>query len=234
MPAEQRTALVTGGSGGLGEAIARALHDAGHTVLIVHSPGNASIGAWLKTQAGEGYDFAAYGADVADHASCQELAVDHGFTVPMQLFWPGAPHHPDMPRAIPISANTVQHPIPTLRRALNFGRSLRKAVESYPEDLKVVVLGTGGLSHQLDGQRAGFINKEFDQYCLENIVHNPEELTRITRMELVEKAGAQGTEFLMWMMMRGALGDKVTKVTENYHIPISNTGAGTMVLESAA
>jgi NAD(P)-dependent dehydrogenase (short-subunit alcohol dehydrogenase family) len=68
MPAEQRTALVTGGSGGLGEAIARALHDAGHTVLIVHSPGNASIGAWLKTQAGEGYDFAAYGADVADHA----------------------------------------------------------------------------------------------------------------------------------------------------------------------
>jgi NAD(P)-dependent dehydrogenase (short-subunit alcohol dehydrogenase family) len=69
MPAEQRTALVTGGSGGLGEAIARALHDAGHTVLIVHSPGNASIGAWLKTQAGEGYDFAAYGADVADHAS---------------------------------------------------------------------------------------------------------------------------------------------------------------------
>jgi NAD(P)-dependent dehydrogenase (short-subunit alcohol dehydrogenase family) len=74
MPAEQRTALVTGGSGGLGEAIARALHDAGHTVLIVHSPGNASIGAWLKTQAGEGYDFAAYGADVADHASCQELA----------------------------------------------------------------------------------------------------------------------------------------------------------------
>ena len=74
MPAEQRTALVTGGSGGLGEAIARALHDAGHTVLIVHSPGNASIGAWLKTQAGEGYDFAAYGADVADHARCQELA----------------------------------------------------------------------------------------------------------------------------------------------------------------
>ena len=78
MPAEQRTALVTGGSGGLGEAIARALHDAGHTVLIVHSPGNASIGAWLKTQAGEGYDFAAYGADVADHARCQELA-DHSY-----------------------------------------------------------------------------------------------------------------------------------------------------------
>lgn len=74
MPAEQRTALVTGGNGGLGEAIARALHDVGHTVLVVHSPGNASIGAWLEAQTDEGYNFIAYGADVADHASCQELA----------------------------------------------------------------------------------------------------------------------------------------------------------------
>ena len=97
-----------------------------------------------------------------------------------------------------------------------------------------MVLGTGGLSHQLDGERAGFINKEFDQYCLENIVHNPDELTKISRMELVEKAGAQGTEFLMWMMMRGALGDDVTEITRNYHIPISNTAAGTLLLECAA
>ena len=172
-------------------------------------------------------------ADEFDITSCQELAVDHGFVVPMQLFWPGAPHNPDMPRAIPISANTVQHPIPTLKRALAFGRALRKAIESYPEDLKVVVLGTGGLSHQLDGPRAGHINKEFDLYCLENIVHNPDELTKISRMELVEKAGAQGTEFLMWMMMRGALGDNVTEVTKNYHIPISNTASGTLLLECA-
>ena len=157
-------------------------------------------------------------ADEFDITSCQELAVDHGFVVPMQLFWPGAPHNPDMPRAIPISANTVQHPIPTLKRALDFGKAL----------------GTGGLSHQLDGERAGFINREFDQYCLENIVSNPEELTRISRMELVEKAGAQGTEFLMWMMMRGALGDDVTEITRNYHIPISNTASGTLLLECAA
>lgn len=173
-------------------------------------------------------------ADEFDITSCQELAVDHGFVVPMQLFWPGAPNNPEMPRAIPISANTVQHPIPTLKRALDFGRALRRALLSYPEDLKIVVLGTGGLSHQLDGQRAGFINKEFDQYCLTNIVSNPDVLTRITRMELVEKAGAQGTEFLMWMMMRGALGDKVTEITRNYHIPISNTAAGTLLLECAA
>jgi protocatechuate 4,5-dioxygenase beta chain len=152
--------------------------------------------------------------DEFDITSCQELAVDHGFVVP-------------------ISANTVQHPIPTLNRALNFGKSLRKAILSFPEDLKVVVLGTGGLSHQLDGERAGFINKDFDLMCMEKIVSAPEELTRISRHELVRQAGAQGTEFLMWMMMRGALGDKVTELTQNYHIPISNTGAGTMLLECA-
>jgi protocatechuate 4,5-dioxygenase, beta chain len=173
-------------------------------------------------------------ADEFDITSCQELLVDHGFTVPMQLFWPGLTDNPDMPRAIPISANTVQHPIPTLKRALDFGKALRKAILSYPEDIKVVVLGTGGLSHQLDGQRAGFINKEFDQMCMEKIVTDPESLTHITRMELVRQAGSQGTEFLMWMMMRGALGDNVTALHKNYHIPISNTGAGTMMLECAA
>ncbi len=170
-------------------------------------------------------------ADEFDITSCQELAVDHGFTVPMQLFWPGAPNNPDMPRVIPISANTVQHPIPTLRRALNFGRALGRAIRSWPEDINVVVLGTGGLSHQLDGERAGFINRDFDLYCMEKIVTDPDELTRISRMELVEKAGSQGTEFLMWMMMRGALGDRVVRRESNYHIPISNTGAGTMLLE---
>ncbi len=170
-------------------------------------------------------------ADEFDIASCQELAVDHGFTVPMQLFWPGAPHNPEMPRAIPISANTVQHPIPTLNRALNFGKALGKAIRSYPEDIKVVVLGTGGLSHQLDGERAGHINREFDEMCMEKIVTAPEELTKISRMELVRQAGTQGTEFLMWMMMRGALTEKVTPLHKNYHIPISNTGAGTMLME---
>ncbi len=172
-------------------------------------------------------------ADEFDITSCQELAVDHGFTVPMQLFWPKLGQDPNFPRAIPISANTVQHPIPTLHRALEFGRSLRKAILSWPRDIRVVVLGTGGLSHQLDGQRAGFINTAFDKYCMEKIVSAPDELTRISRMELVEKAGAQGTEFLMWLMMRGALGEKVNLLTQNYHVPISNTGAGTMLLECA-
>lgn len=166
--------------------------------------------------------------DEFDITSCQEILVDHGFTVPMQLFWPD---RVDMPKVIPICANTVQHPLPTLKRALDFGKSLGKAIQSYPEDIKVVVLGTGGLSHQLDGERAGLINKEFDLMCMEKIVSDPEELTKISRHELVRQAGAQGTEFLMWMMMRGALGDNVKAIHQNYHIPISNTGAGTMIME---
>ncbi len=169
--------------------------------------------------------------DEFDITSCQELPIDHGFTVPMQLFWPD--RGPDMPRVIGVSANTVQHPIPTLKRALDFGKSMRRAILAYPEDIKVVVLGTGGLSHQLDGERAGHINKEFDQMCMEKIVNDPEALTKISRRELVEKAGAQGTEFLMWLMMRGALGDNVKALHQNYTIPISNTGAGTMILECA-
>jgi len=173
-------------------------------------------------------------ADEFDITSCQELAVDHGFTVPMQLLWPDLGKDPNMPRAIPISANTVQHPIPTLKRAYDFGKSLRKALLSYPDDIKIVVLGTGGLSHQLDGERAGFINKKFDMMCLEKIVNDPEALTKISRHELVREAGAQGTEFLMWMMMRGALGEKVTQLHRNYHIPISNTAAGTLLLKTAA
>ncbi len=172
--------------------------------------------------------------DHFDITSCQELAVDHGFTVPMQLFWPGAPNNPDMPRTVPISANTVQHPIPTLARAFAFGKALRKALLSYPKDIKIVVMGTGGLSHQLDGARAGFINKDFDRMCMEKIVTDPESLTTISRRELVRQAGSQGTEFLMWLMMRGALGDEVVPLSQHYHIPISNTAAGTMLLACAA
>jgi protocatechuate 4,5-dioxygenase beta chain len=170
-------------------------------------------------------------ANEFDVTSCQELPVDHGFVVPMQLFWPD--RGPDMPTVIPVSANTVQHPIPTLKRAYDFGKAMGDAIRAYPEDLKVVVLGTGGLSHQLDGARAGFINKEFDEMCMDKIVTDPKALTKISRHELVREAGAQGTEFIMWMMMRGALSEDVTLLSSNYHIPISNTAAGTMIMESA-
>ncbi|GAB4349106.1 MAG: gallate dioxygenase [Gammaproteobacteria bacterium] len=167
-----------------------------------------------------------------DVVTCQEMAVDHGFCVPMQLLWPGYTKVPV--RTIPICINTVQHPLPSPARCFKFGQTIGRAVESFDQDLKVVVLGTGGLSHQLDGERAGFINKEFDMECMEKIVNEPESLLHYTIHDLVRLAGAQGAEFILWLAMRGALTGKVTKIHSNYHIPISNTASGLLVLENAA
>lgn len=122
--------------------------------------------------------------------------------------------------------------MPSLKRCFNLGRSIAKAIETFDKDLNVVVFGTGGMSHQLDGQRAGFINKPFDLMCMNKIVNEPEDLFQYSVRDLVEQAGAQGPELNMWMGMRGALNGKVTELHRNYHIPISNTGAGTMLLEN--
>jgi protocatechuate 4,5-dioxygenase beta chain len=168
-------------------------------------------------------------ADEFDITMCQEMLVDHGFSVPMSLLWGSAPWSV---KTVPISINTVQHPLPLPSRCFKLGQAIGRAIESYGKDLKVVVLGTGGLSHQLDGTRAGFINKEFDLLCMEKIVHEPEKLTRYSIPKLVELAGAQGVEFLNWLVMRGALLGEVRKVTSNYHVPISNTAGATMVLEN--
>lgn len=170
-------------------------------------------------------------AEDFDLVTCQEMRVDHGFVVPMQLFWPE--RWTPQVRTVPVCINTVQHPVPSPARCYKLGQAIGRAVASYPEDLRVVVLGTGGLSHQLDGERAGFINKPFDEMCLEKIVDDPEALTEFTIHDLVHHAGAQGTELIMWLCMRGALGDKVTKRHQNYHIPISNTAAGLILLEAA-
>ena len=170
--------------------------------------------------------------DEFDLVTCQEMAVDHGFTVPMQLFWPNY-FETDI-KTIPLCVNTVQHPLPTPARCIKMGQALGRAVESYPQDLKVVVLGTGGMSHQLDGERAGFINKEFDQLCMQKIVDDPGYFMDMSIHELVRLAGAQGAEFIMWLAMRSTMRGAVTKVHSNYHIPISNTAAGMMVLENAA
>ena len=115
-------------------------------------------------------------ADEFDIASCQKMVVDHGFAVPMSLFWPDRSASPI--KTVPVVINTVQHPLPTPARCLKFGRAIGRAIESYDSDEKVVVLGTGGLSHQLDGTRAGFINKDFDLMCMEKIVDQPEALAR--------------------------------------------------------
>ncbi len=171
-------------------------------------------------------------ADEFDVTSCQEMQVDHGFAVPMALLWPGAKRWPV--RSIPISINTVQHPLPSAARCFKFGQAIGRAIESYGQDLNVVVLGTGGLSHQLDGTRAGFINKEFDLFCMDKIVREPEALTRFSIPQLVEQAGSQGVELLTWIAMRGALTGRVSKLHGNYHIPISNTAGATLVLANEA
>lgn len=171
-------------------------------------------------------------ADEFDLTICQEMRVDHGFTVPMSLLWPDQKSLPV--KTVPLEINTVQHPLPTPARCYKLGQALGRAIESYPEDTKVVVIGTGGLSHQLDGKRAGFINKEFDLMCMEKIVKDPEPLTKLSIRELVRQAGAQGAELILWLTMRGALRGNVSKLHSNYHIPISNTGAGLLLLENAA
>jgi protocatechuate 4,5-dioxygenase, beta chain len=166
-----------------------------------------------------------------DITSCQEMRVDHAFTVPIALLWPGTQRRV---RTVPVAVNTVQHPLPTPNRCFKLGQALGRAIASYPEDLRVVVLGTGGLSHQLDGERAGFINKDFDLECLEKIVNDPEALTKYTIHDLVRLAGTQGVELIMWLVMRGALSTRVRQVHRHYHIPVSNTAAGLLLLENAA
>ncbi len=169
-------------------------------------------------------------ADEFDVVSCQEMLVDHAFTVPMSLLWPGGGAWPVA--TIPVVVNTVQHPLPSPRRCFHFGRAIGRAIESYAKDLRVLVVGTGGLSHQLEGERAGFINKEFDLFCLDKIVQDPEALISYTIPKLVELAGSQGVELLNWIAMRGALTGQVTQIHRNYHVPISNTATGLLVLEN--
>lgn len=164
-----------------------------------------------------------------DIVTCQEMLLDHAVAIPMSLYWPDAKTWPV--KIVPVSINTVQHPLPSAARCFKLGRAVGRAVESYGKDLKVVVSGTGGLSHQLDGQRAGFINKEFDLLCLEKVVNEPEALLRYSNDELVRLAGTQGVEFLNWLAMRGAMTGQVSQLHRNYHIPISNTAAATLVLE---
>jgi protocatechuate 4,5-dioxygenase beta chain len=170
-------------------------------------------------------------AEEFDIVSCQEMVVDHAFTLPMALCWPDQKWPV---RTVPVVVNTVQAPLPSAKRCYKLGQALGRAIASWPKDEKVVVMGTGGLSHQLDGQRAGFINKEFDLKFMDSMVGDPAWATKYSTVELVELTGTQGVELLNWMVARGTLPEKVSKRQANYHIPISNTASGLMVLEPAA
>lgn len=164
-----------------------------------------------------------------DITTCQEMLVDHAFTLPLKLFWPDGAC-PVL--TVPVCINTVQHPLPSARRCLALGRAVGEAVASWAGREKVVMIGTGGLSHQLDGERAGFINKAFDLKFMDTLIAEPEWATQYSIHELVEKTGTQGVELLMWLAARGAVPGRVREVHRNYHIPISNTAAGMMALEA--
>ncbi len=165
-----------------------------------------------------------------DPLICRELEVDHGMQVPLELFY-GLPQAWPV-RTVPILVNTIQYPIPTPQRLWALGAVLREAIESWPGDETVVILGTGGLSHQLQGARAGFINRAADHDWLENIGPHPERYRDMTREQYVETFGSEGAELIMWLAMRAAMNPKVRTVMTHYHAPASMTGAGMVVLEN--
>ncbi len=170
-------------------------------------------------------------ADEFDITMCQEHLVDHAFALPLKLMYPDAGASWPV-RTVPITINSVQHPLPSALRCWKLGQAIGRALDSWQGAEKIVVIGTGGLSHQLDGTRAGYINKEFDQLCLEKIVDDPVALTRYSNKELIELAGSQGVELMCWIAMRGALTGRVSKVSSTYHVPISNTGGAVLLLEN--
>jgi len=170
--------------------------------------------------------------DEFDLTIVNRMDVDHGLTVPLTLMF-GQPQ--EWPcRIIPLAVNVVQYPPPTGNRCYHLGQAIRRAVESFPEDLRVVVFGTGGMSHQLQGKRAGLINREFDTRFLDELARNPREVARIPFIEYVREAGSEGIELVMWLIARGALDERVREVYRFYHVPASNTALGHLILENEA
>jgi protocatechuate 4,5-dioxygenase beta chain len=166
--------------------------------------------------------------DEFDLTLMNELDVDHGLTVSLSLVF-GTPEEWPV-RVIPLAVNVVQYPPPTGHRCLQLGKAIRRAVESYGEDITVQVWGTGGMSHQLQGARAGLINKEFDDDFLDRIVSDPEGLARVPHIDYLREAGSEGVELVMWLIMRGAMGDDVEALHRFYHVPASNTAVGHLVV----
>lgn len=166
-----------------------------------------------------------------DITVCQKMEVDHGLTVPMSILW-GAPEEWPV-KVIPIALNVVQQPTPSAARCFALGQAIRRAVEDYGPDVRVAVVGTGGMSHQLQGPRAGHINSEFDRMFLEKILNDPDVLTSMSTAEYIRLAGSEGAELVMWLVMRGAMSPTVEKITEDYHVPASNTAAGLVVMADA-
>lgn len=174
--------------------------------------------------------------DDFDLTLVNNIPIDHGCTVPLSIMF-------DQPEAwpvkvIPLLVNVVQYPIPSGKRCLELGKALRRAIDSFDEDLDVQIWGTGGMSHQLQGPRAGLINSEWDNQFFDRMVADPEDLATMDHVEYVREAGSEGIEMVMWLVARGAMsdvagGDAPTEVHRHYHVPASNTAAGLLVLEES-
>jgi protocatechuate 4,5-dioxygenase beta chain len=168
--------------------------------------------------------------DEFDMTIVNKMDVDHGLTVPLSLLF-GQPDAWPCP-VIPLAVNVVQFPPPTGHRCFELGRAIRRAVDSFPQDLNVMVFGTGGMSHQLQGPRAGLINSAFDNDFLDKFSKDPEALTKIKHIEFLREAGSEGIELVMWLIMRGALDIDAREIYRFYHVPASNTAVGHMILEN--
>ncbi len=159
-----------------------------------------------------------------------KMDVDHGLTVPLSLMC-GQPERWPV-RVIPLAVNVVLYPPPSGRRCYELGKAIRRAVESFDDDLDVQIWGTGGMSHQLQGPRAGLINQEWDNRWLDRLIDDPETVSRIPHIEYVREAGSEGIELVMWLVMRGALDPRVRVTHRFYHVPASNTAVGHLILEN--
>ena len=180
--------------------------------------------------------------DDFDLTIVNKMDVDHGLTVPLSLLFGQPDKWPC--KVIPFAVNVVQYPVPSGKRCFELGRAIRKAIESYDEPLNVQIWGTGGMSHQLQGPRAGLINKEWDNAFLDQLIADPANLALKPHIEYVREAGSEGIELVMWLIARGAMAD-VPKLGSNtvtgrpphlvhrfYHVPASNTAVGHLVLEN--
>ena len=168
--------------------------------------------------------------DDFDLTVINEMEVDHGLTVPLSLMF-GQPEAWPC-KVIPLAVNVVVYPPPSGQRCYNLGKALRRAVDSFDEDFNVQIWGTGGMSHQLQGPRAGFINKKWDKQFLDRLVNEPDELATMPHIDYLREAGSEGVELVMWLIMRGALNRDVKELHRFYHVPASNTAVGHLILEN--
>jgi hypothetical protein len=168
-----------------------------------------------------------------------KMDVDHGLTVPLSLMCgqPSSDHFEWPCPVIPFAVNVVQYPVPSGQRCFNLGKAIRKAIETYDEDINVHIWGTGGMSHQLQGARAGLINKEFDRVFMDKLINDPQAAADISHIDYVREAGSEGIELVMWLIARGAMNDvhggKAPLLKQRfYHVPASNTAVGHAILEN--